>query len=313
MKNSLAILSFPVLISSAVFAQSKMPGHNDLDLDNLKGNVIQVTDRYYQVLQTTSGKDSMGQQWEGTDRNHVTNYDLRGNITSATFYKTGSILDYRYTFKYDDAGNRIEETWFDSDNELDYRLTRKFSNKGFTMETKKFTDTTEGYTEKYVYEPDPEGRPVTTTLYDENDEVIQVTKSVYDGFGNKIEDDNFDGKGKSRGKLLYTYDGKRLKTSEEAYTASGEIMTKKKFTYEYRGKLSQQQNFDNNGKLVEKNIFNYNENGDQSDWNNYDRTGFAIYNYTYMYEYDSKGNWISQTTFRGGKAAFITVRAIKYY
>src|ERR1041385_5501291 len=152
MKN-LSLFSAGILLSSFSFAQASV--QNDLAADNIKGNVQHITDKYYQVWQDKNGKDSVGQQWESTDRNHETEYNAAGNIVWADFYKTGSTLNYRYTYKYDAAGNRIEETWFDSDNALDYRLTRKFSNKGYLMELKKFVDTNAVYIEKTIYEPDP--------------------------------------------------------------------------------------------------------------------------------------------------------------
>jgi hypothetical protein len=310
MKNLISCLLPLLCLPLLSFAQLPKK-QSDLESDNVKGNVKQITQKYYE-MEEKNGKDTIGQQFESTDRNFVINYNEKGYITSATFYRTHSTLDYRYTFKYDAAGNRIEETWFDADNALDYRLTRKFSNMGYLMEIKKYTDTTATYNEKYVYVPDPTGNPVKTSLYDENDALITMTTSIYDSYGNRIEDDNFDAKGKSLGKILYTYDNRRLKTTEEAYGADGIIMTKKKFTYEYRGKLSQQQNFDNNSKLVEKNIFAFNDQGDENEWTNFDRTGFVLYKYTYTYEYDSKGNWIKKTQLKDGKAVYVTLRDIQY-
>ncbi|MBI3511026.1 MAG: hypothetical protein HY064_10215 [Bacteroidetes bacterium] len=302
------IAFFPVQYASAQTAKQ-----NDLAADNMKGKVAMVTQKYYQVLQTAAGKDSVGQEWEMTDHTYIMAYTDKGYVAWANFYKTGSFLDYRYVFKYDDAGNRIEETWFDSDNALDYRLTRKYSPKGFIMEMKKYSDTAGTYDEKTVYEPDPVGNPLKATLYDGNDAVVQTTSYKYDEYGNCTEEDNFDAKGKPLGKLMRTFDSRHLKTSEDAYTGDGAIMTKQKYQYEYRGHLSQQQNFDNNSKLVEKNVFVYNDNADQSEWTNFDRTGFVMYNYTYTYEYDSTGNWTKQYQLKDGKTVFLSTREVKYY
>jgi len=307
-------LLLPIFIfaSTITFAQVVDKNPTDLASDNLKGNVQSVTEKYYQVLQTKAGKDSVGQQWEMTDRNFIMNFNDKGWITWATFYKTESTLDYRYEYKYDAGGNRIQETWFDSDNALDYRITRKFSEKGFLVEMKKYTDTTGTCDEKTIYEVDPTGNPIKTTLYDGTDAVLGSSTYKYDGFGNMIEHDDFDSKGKPTGKIICAYDGRHLKTSEDAYTTGDVIMTKQKFVYEYRGHLSGQQNFDNTGKLVEKNLFTFNDQADVSEWNNYDRTGFEIYNYTYTYEYDSKGNWITKNQLKDGKIVFVSKREIKY-
>lgn len=306
----LLIALFPM---SNLFAQVVAKNPSDAVAENLKGSVKSITQNYYQVLQTKAGKDSVGQQWETTDRNYVINYNEKGYITWATFYKTGSILDYRYEYKYDANGQRIQETWFDADNALDYRLTRKFSAKGFLMELKKYTDTTGECDEKTVYEVDPTGNALKATLYDGSDAIIQVTTYKYDEYGNKIEENNFDAKGKQLGKTLYTYDNRHLKKTEDTYTGADVLMTKKKFVYEYRGHLSQQQNFDEKGTLVEKNIFDYNEQADQSSWTNFDREGYTVYNYTYTYELDAQGNWIKQYQLKDGKVVFVSTRTITYY
>ncbi len=310
--KKLFLLPIFIFSSSIVFSQAVTKNPPDLASENMKGNVQSFTETYYQVWQTRAGKDSVGQQWESPDRNYIMNFNEKGYITWATFYKTGSILDYRYEYKYDAGGNRIQETWFDADNALDYRITRKFSEKGFLMEMKKYTDTTGACDEKTVYEPDPTGNPVKSTLYDGNDAVLGTSTYKYDVYGNKIEEDDFDGKGKPTGKTLFTYNGQHLKTSEDAYTVNDVVMTKKKFEYEYRGHLSQQQNFDNTGKLVEKNVFTYNDQADQSQWENFDREGFTVYDYTYTYEYDSKGNWITKNQLKDGKVVFVSKREIKY-
>lgn len=310
MKSSLLLLPFFLITYSSTFAQAPKKV-SDLESDNVKGNVKQITQKYMEAGDK-NGKDTIGNQFEASERNFEMHYDAKGYVTWAIFYKTGKTLDYRYTFKYDDGGNRIEETWFDTDDALDYRITRKFSNKGFLMEMKKYTDTTVEAIEKYVYEVDPFGNPTKSSLYDENGVLLGTSTYLYDGYGNNIEADNFDGKGKPLGKILCTYDGRRLRTNEDAYTGKGEIMTKKKMQYEYRGKLTQQQNFDNNGKLVEKNIFVFNDQGDENLWTNFDRTGYVVYNYTYKYEYDSHGNWTKKWQLKDGKPVFVSLREIVY-
>lgn len=200
MKNSFLLLSACLLTITSVFAQGPKK-QSDLAADNVKGNVKQITQKYSEAG-AKEGKDTIGNPYESTDRNFEIHYNSSGYISWATFYKTGRTLDYRYTFKYDIAGNRIEETWFDADNALDYRITRKFSNKGFLMELKKYTDTTAEAMEKYVYEVDPNGNPLKTSMYDENEVLITSSTYLYDSYGNNTEIDNFDGKGKSMGKIL---------------------------------------------------------------------------------------------------------------
>jgi YD repeat-containing protein len=313
MKHFLFLFACALFPASGIFAQVFAKTQTDAAADNLKGNVKSVTQNYYQVVQTKAGKDSVGQQWEMTDRNYVITYNDKGYIMWAAFYKTGSVLDYRYEYKYDAGGNRIQETWFDADNALDYRLTRKFSAKGFLMELKKYTDTTGECDEKTVYDVDPTGNALKATLYDGSDAVIQVTTYKYDEYGNKIEEDNIDAKGKPLGKIIYTYDNRHLKKSEDTYTGVDVLMTKKKFVYEYRGRLSQQQNFDEKGTLVEKNIFEYNDQADPTIWTNFNRNGSVAYNYSYTYEVDAQGNWVKQYQLQDGKVVFVSTREISYY
>jgi YD repeat-containing protein len=312
MKKIILLLQ-SVLFSLSCLAQAEVKIKNDLAAFNMNGNVRSVTQNYFQVLQTDAGKDSVGQQWETTDRNFVINYNDKGFIAWANYYKTGSTLDYRYVYKYDAGGNRIEETWFDSDNALDYRLTRKFSNKGFMVELKKYTDTTGECDEKTVYEVDPTGHPTKSTLYDGSDVLINTTTYVYDQYGHKTEEDMLNTKGKLMEKILFVFDTKGNESEEDAYNGDGSLKTKKKFHYGYMGNIADQENYDNNGKLVEKFAYLYNDQGNETGYTNTDRSGIILYQYTYTYEYDDKGNWIKKTELTNGKAEYMCTREIKYY
>jgi hypothetical protein len=309
MKNSTLLLSAGLFIFNYANAQSTLIG--DRTSDNIKGNVAHLTQKYYELV-AEEGKDTAEAQYQSTDRNYEVDYTTKGNISAATFYTKGASVEYNFIFKYDNAGNKIQETWFNEEGNLDSRITRKFSNNGFLMEMKKYDDTTAEYTDKYVYDVDPVGRPLKITHYDGGNALVESTTYIYDGYGNAIEEHNFDAKGKELRKTLCTYDSRHLVTARDIYNGDGSMQSKAKFTYEYRGKLSGEQIFDNNGKLVEKNTYVYNDQGDKIEWTSFDRTGFVAYKYTYTYEYDANGNWTKCKEFNKGEATFVTRRELKY-
>jgi hypothetical protein len=309
MKSSFLLSAFCLFTISA-FAQAPAK-LSDLAADNYKGKVKQVRQTYNEMTQK-NGKDTIGQEYETADYNFLRNYNEAGNMTAEVLYSRGSTMLSHWECKFDAGGNKIEESAFNNEDVLDYKMTRKFSNNGFLMESKRFTIDNET-PEKWVYEPDPVGKPVKITWYDNEGEVVEVKTFTYDGYGNCIQVESKDGSGKPLGKVIYTYDGRHLKTSMDTYGKDGIVMSKAKYAYEFRGKLSSEQVFDNNGKLLEKNTFSYNDNGDQVEWSSYDRTGFVAYKYTFAYEYDANGNWTSRIESNNGKATFIKKREITYY
>ena len=313
MKKIITLFVASILFSGICFGQAEIKIKNDLQSFNLGGNVKSITQEYYQVLQTDAGKDSVGQQWETTDRNFTIVFNEKGNISWANYYKTGTTLDYRYVYKYDAGGNRIEETWFDADNALDYRITRKYSNKGFLEELKKYSDTTGECDEKTVYEVDPTGHATKSTLYDGNDALISTTTYVYDQYGHKTEEDVLGPKGKLMEKTMYVFDTKGNEAEEDAYNGDGSLKTKKKFHYGYMGNIADQENYDNNGKLVEKFAYLYSDEGNETGYTNTDRSGIILYQYTYTYEYDGKKNWTKKMELTNGKAEYMCSRKVEYY
>ena len=110
MKSALLFLSVCLLSYSSAFAQAQKK-QSDLQSDNVKGNVKQITQKYMEAGEK-DGKDTIGNQYEATERNYEMHYNSSGYISWATFYKTGRTLDYRYTFKYDIAGNQVSSTRF---------------------------------------------------------------------------------------------------------------------------------------------------------------------------------------------------------
>jgi hypothetical protein len=301
------------LLCLSLFSSAQTPAAKPSDLvaDNYKGKIRQVRQTYFEMTQK-NGKDTIGQEYQTVDYNFLRNYNDAGNMTAEVIYSRGTTMLSHATNKYDAAGNKIEEMAYTEEDALDYKLVRKYSNKGFLMETKKYTEDGDAYSDKWIYEPDPVGKPVKVTWYDGDDNILESTTYTYDGYGNCIQEDGVDGKGKALRKVMCTYDGRHLKTAMDIYGPDGIVMTKTKYTYEFRGKLSQEQVFDNNGKLVEKNQFAYNDNGDMTEWTSYDRTGFVAYKYTYTYVYDATGNWTSRIESNNGKATFIKMREIAY-
>ncbi|MEO5644978.1 MAG: hypothetical protein ABIQ40_14410 [Bacteroidia bacterium] len=311
MKKIISCLLPLICLLLPLSAQTPVAKPSDLVADNYKGNVKQVRQTYCEMIQK-NGKDTIGQEYQTVDFNFQKNYNEAGYLTSEIFYSRGSTMLSHAENIYDAEGHKIEESAFTEEDALDYKTVRKFSNRGFLMEEKRFTIDNEE-PEKWVYEPDPVGKPVKVIWYDNEGALLETRTYTYDGFGNCIQEDAVDENGKALRKVICLYDSRHLKTAMDIYGPDGIVMTKTKYQYEYRGKLSQEQVFDNNGKLVEKNVFDYNENGDQTEWTSFDRTGFVAYKYTYTYEYDANGNWTSRIESNNGKATYIKRREITYY
>ena len=304
----LLILVF--FLSAFAFGQADTKIKTDLESDKLTGKFFQITQQYFEVLKK-NGKDTLGPQFESPGMNYKIEYNTKGFVTSATYFVFRDSLESRNLFKYDGGGAKITEEWFTNENKLDFRVENKYSNLGKLIETKKYHE--EGpYFERSLYENNGVGNITKWTLCDGTNAVITISNYTYDDKGDRIEEASNNAKGKLMRKTLSVYDNRHNPTEIATYNPDGSPIGKQKFTYDYKGNVSSQSNFDNKGKLVEKFAWTYNNSGFEIAWTNTDRTGYVMYNYTYIYEYDSHGNWIKKTNIKDGEADFITIRSIKY-
>ncbi|RLD60655.1 MAG: hypothetical protein DRI95_15200 [Bacteroidetes bacterium] len=207
--------------------------------------------------------------------------------------------DYSFTYyKYPQSSVMEEYVTSIYDNKMTIGVTKRYNSKYLLLEESKYLGEKSGY--KKVYK------------YDNNDEKISYTE--YNGIGN-IE-----------GKTIYKRDNKGNLLEETAYNTEGKVKRKKIFEYNPAGKLTKLIEYNSDGMEISKSEINYiNDtlqvysvyvmNGqvfyefksEYDDKNHLKKQVFTVDYYgnktnEYIeYDYDRKGNLISQNVLKNQK------------
>lgn len=189
-------------------------------------------------------------------------YDKNGNcIKEVEFYSDGEFDVYNY--EYDSRGNLVCEHGNDGGEK--YRFEYKFDSKDNLIEQIEYDD--KGNVEYYrkgVYEYDGNGRILELHIFDENNEVKQKDKYIY----NSVED---------LAAIVSNYyeDGKMVNTRKVVfnYYETGQVSDEQMYVDEKQVSLTY---YDQYGNIIERNYSN--ESGDVADVTYYSRI------------YDSDGN-----------------------
>jgi hypothetical protein len=105
---------------------------------------------------------------------------------------------------------------------------------------------------------DKAGRPVMRVDYAPDGSVIFKTTVVFNSFGDKTEETEFDPAKKKNLRLTYRYNALRDKTEEVEYDGAGALLKKTTFTYDAGGNRISETETDAAGKLLKKSVYSYN-------------------------------------------------------
>jgi YD repeat-containing protein len=115
-------------------------------------------------------------------------------------------------------------------------------------------------TYKVMYEEfDKAGRPVMKVEYAPDGAVTCRSTVIFNSFGNKTEETEFDLAKKKNLRWTYRYNALKDKTEEVEYEGSGAIRKKTTFTYDARGNRITETETDAAGNLLQKAVFTYNQ------------------------------------------------------
>ncbi|MCW5798481.1 MAG: hypothetical protein KIT40_08275 [Nitrospira sp.] len=196
-------------------------------------------------------------------------------------------------------------------------------------------DTSQGlWPLRFTYVYDKDGRRLAEMIRDARGELVKETRAVYDAQGNRSAELSAWGDGTFENVSLYDYDelqrlrrglhynavqvvnrnlysydgaGRLLQERFERnyrYDASGhQMVTTDRFDvghdvaliYDERGQVQQKTVSDLRGRRQGHSEFRYDERGSQIEERGYDAAGRLTDRKTYRYEYDTVGNWITET------------------
>lgn len=102
-------------------------------------------------------------------------------------------------------------------------------------------------------------------------------------------------------------------TKEWFYSNSGSLISFHEYTYNYRGDRISDIVYNPSNQIIVQYYWTYGENEDLIRYEVCGSSRFNCESWTYKYEYDKKGNWISSVDYRNGKPVYIREREITYY
>ena len=261
-----------------VNAQTK----TDWEKDGLKGKVKSIkTDWTYRYKK--DGKNFT--PWKVEDGNLKT-FSAKGQAMSIQYLKEGKDMTSTSKYIYTPATNSYEI-------------------KGYSADGRMYGST--------LYKTDVKGNILEEIRLDSAGQLRDSYKYTYDGKGNQLGYGSYAKDGKLRGRTLYTYNSLGQKTENKTETtgyATSYIM----YEYDAKGNVS----MENHPPLANLPGIKFERFYD--DKNNkirevkYITTKPKSYTSTWVYEYDSKGNWIKQTEYSDeGEPYSVYERTIVYY
>ena len=242
----------------------------------------------------SDGRVVKSRKWwpRGDSYSWVYDYDEAGRLQEARFTRgTGSSA--RWTYRYDGAGNvvlvrhlrpngsvQVERSYtYSSDGSLATESARHMSEDGSRVGVYEYTFDSRGRTvtevyrhgpqqfeTRWLYEYDAAGRTVEQTRFDTTGRTFEASRSSYNETGAKV------------------FESRSVKGFESGYRISNE--------YDVQGRLVSVTRSDLAGRVLERSTKTYTPHGDIERDAVLNPDGSLRTLWSYVYEYDAKGNWV---------------------
>lgn len=205
-------------ISVVATAQQK----NDLQKENLHGNIKSVRETAYEVTYNDAGKLDKGEIKEFIFDNSLKKFNEQGNITEEIWYDFENIQDSKRTNTQYNAKGLPTEALIEEKDGSSIKVSLKYDEKGNLLE--EIFHRKEGQ-EKFSYKYDQKGNRIEHTAYD-----IKYSYQ-YNDKGQVIEENIHDEMDKISTKTIIKYDKKGNFIKKTAHYL--DVSTKENYTYQY--------------------------------------------------------------------------------
>lgn len=259
-------------------------------------------------------------------------YDNQGNNIEVAYTDTSGSLQSKTTFEYDEEGNKIKTFYYRGDS-LSSEETCWYDEKGHLLKLLSFDKSTTYY--KY----DKQGNKIEETCYSDS---ILMHNSFwkYDEKDTKLEEVYYSAD-TLQSRFTYKYDEQGRKLEELYYNPDSSLNAQTTYTYEEglrieetkdygldsvlqghsiskvyeKDNLSEVSFYNTEGKLIETISQRFNDKGNLIEHRSVKFISSSRHTdtWTWLYEYDDKGNWIQKTELLNALPQTKTVREIVYY
>lgn len=201
---------------------------------------------------------------------------------------------------------------------------------------------TQKFSLKQIFKYDKDGNQVELNEYSPDGALISSVRSIYDSTGkivsdetvlasgeiafksiirtddngNKVEEDIKQGKGNNQlgnRKYIYKYDEEAHMLEWLALKGNGGFFFKYSFNYDDKGNRTEWYRLTEGNLPLGKTVYKYDDNKNIIEETKYDGNGNVQDVFTYVYEFDKKGNWIRQKKIKDGSVVEFRKREYKYF
>ncbi len=280
--------------------------------ENLQGKVKQITQQQY-LVKVVSGDTIIKKESSYPDGNLIQSYNQDGNKTTEShFYKLVDSTCPSIYFTYDKNKNLTELKMNISVN-LFSRTLLKYNHQNKLIERDEYVENNILY-RKYTYKYDQHGNRVEEVLFNPNGDENYKIQQVFDSIGNKTGAKQTNTKGQIEDNFSFAYFSNGLQSESISYNEDSSIFYDSHLEYDQSGNLLKESTMmpsDDSSITVTSYTYDAYSNPTNTTWHNSD--GSVSSSFSYVYEYDAKGNWIKKTFFIFEKITTIQTREISYY
>ena len=234
-------------------------------------------------------------------KNDLLSENLKGKVESYSEYTYTAVEKFGETVKgemtaatirtYNTAGNLTEVNHYDDDGSLERKWKFKYDDNGIR---------TEGNLYKY------DGTLLTKWDYDYDDKGNRTA-------ANRIAGNRYELQTNTE-RAEYTYDDKGYRTGLNHYDSDGTLLLKWEYKHDGKGNQTEADLHAYGGAFYSKIKYNkYDDKGNYTEKSRYNSDGALLSTDTYVYTYDSKGNWLKRITYEDGVATEVCEREYRYY
>lgn len=219
-----------------------------------------------------------------------------------------------YEIRYNDQHLPFRFSEYTNKGDLKEQYDRTYNANGVvTNETKRGADRHVKLSSEYTYENPKQAKTMRSQkIYDGNKKLVYTETYQPDKKGNISSSRRVNAKGETVYSYEYAYDENNNRIRETRINDKGNKVSEEEHEYGANKELLSDNLYSSQGKLRYRNEYTYNDKGEMIGMTITSADGTEEV-YRMQYEYDTRGNWIRQTTYKGANIPVsIILRNIEY-
>lgn len=212
-------------------------------------------------------------------------FDKNGYRKEILKFYSGGILNQKELYTYDRHGRLLTKKVYTVDNYIRFRVDHKYNKLGNETE---------------VY------------YYDYKDSITSRIVYKYDDLNQKSEESNYIHGDSLAYRKTFRNGENGIRVEEYVYNSDGGLSHYTRYKYDVHGNETELKYFNPDGTANMIIKYHYDDSQNLTD-EVFFRPDSLIARWNYEYQFDNRGNWISQTRFMNNNALDIFERQIEYY